>query len=94
MYQLLLSFDKLAGQTIPRTGGPGTTKSIISWKLKQKEVGLSQKCQYGYRAFGVVEYGPYKALDQLSGLSRSETDELDSPKVIISGKNDAKRTLR
>ena len=46
MYQLLLSFDKLAGLSMPRTGGSESTKTIISWKLKQKEVEWSQKRQF------------------------------------------------
>jgi|OM-RGC.v1.035455302 hypothetical protein len=46
MYQLLLSFDKPAGPSMPRTGGPESTKTIISWKLKQKEVEWSQKRQF------------------------------------------------
>ena len=46
MYQLLLSFDKLAGPSMPMTGGPEATKTVILWKLKQKEVEWSQKRQF------------------------------------------------
>ena len=79
MYQLLLSFDKLAGPSMPRTGGPESTKTVISWKLN----GVKNVNLWIHGLFVVVKYGPYKLLDQLSGLSRSTPDGPESPNVII-----------